>query len=185
MSPVTRNSKQLNDLLSDSTLTDEGQAIVDAINSNIEIMKSEFLAKIDEKNKVITELKAEVNTLKTKMSALEEKIEDADAYERKDTVIFSGESLPDVTAGENCANIIAELLKHKLKLQVKSGEISVAYRVGKKPLKQIRDRRNIVARLSGRDVKMQVMHACTNMPPISCFITIFNLSLHANSPKST
>ena len=33
---------------------------------------------------------------------LEERLEDADAYERRETLIFSGQGTPDVTAGENC-----------------------------------------------------------------------------------
>ena len=43
-----------------------------------------------------------MNDLKIKMCKMEENLDEADAYQRKDIIIFSGNSIPVVTVGENC-----------------------------------------------------------------------------------
>ena len=48
-----------------------------------------------------------MDTLKVQLSKLEEKADHSDAYERRDTVIVSGDGVPEVTGGEICSNIVA------------------------------------------------------------------------------
>ena len=68
--------------------------------------KNEFLAEIRQKDVEISELRSEVTSLKTTLNKLEAQIDDGDAYERRDTVIFSGPAIPVHTPGENCINIV-------------------------------------------------------------------------------
>ena len=48
------------------------------------------------------------------MDKLEIKIDDNDAYERRDTVIISGTAVPAVANNENPLELMLSLVRHKL-----------------------------------------------------------------------
>lgn len=96
---------------------------------------------------------------------MEEKIDDADAYERRDTVIVSGKAVPTVTDGESCLQIVSDLLKNELKLIVPATDISTAHRLGKRPATQQPDNRSIIVKLCRRDLKKDILDACRQLKP--------------------
>ena len=107
----------------------------------------------------IAELKRQVGECKQKYSKLQDSIDDADAYERRDTVVLSGNTVPDVEIGENCSEIVKDLIREKLKLQISSADINTAHRIGRKPINQTRDKRSIIVKLCRRDTKRDVISA--------------------------
>ena len=149
----------------ESRLSEEGKAIVSILTTHLDLMRQEFANLLKEKDKKIDELQLEMITLKTKLHRMEEKVEDADAYERRDTLIFSGEAIPVVTDGEVCSKIVCNLTKDKLKINIKLADISSAHRVGKKPPTQRPDRRNIIVKLCRRDLKHDILQACRELKP--------------------
>ena len=81
-------------------------------------MKTDFQAQIEERNAQISELNSEVKSLKDKVRSLEKNADDADAYERRDTLIFNGPSIPTPNQQENCSTIVQDLVKNQLKLNI-------------------------------------------------------------------
>ena len=51
-------------------------------------------------------------------------MDDAEAHDRRDMLVFSGEGLPPAASGENCTNILCSLIKDKLKLNILSTDVS-------------------------------------------------------------
>lgn len=151
--------------ISTAKLSEDGKLIVDAINRHLLEMKQEFIEKLEEKNKLVEDLRIEVDTLKLKVSNMEEKLDDADAYERRDTLLFSGSDVPHGLDGENCANIVIDLVKDKLKLNLQRSDLSVCHRLGRKPVSQQPDKRNIVVKLCRRDLKADILYACRQVKP--------------------
>ena len=151
--------------LSVSGLSEDGKRIVAAIREDFNKLKEDLLEQLSDKTEQIESLNDEVRKLKTTISKLEVKIDDADAYERRDTLIISGEDVPLVTAGENCAAISRELIKDKLKINLAPGDISTAHRLGKKPMSQQTDKRNLILKLCRRDLKKDIITACRNIRP--------------------
>lgn len=151
--------------ISTAKLSEGGKLIVDAINRHLLEMKQEFIEKLEEKNKLVEDLRIEVDTLKLKVSNMEEKLDDADAYERRDTLLFSGSDVPHGSDGENCANIVIDLVKDKLKLNLQRSDLSVCHRLGRKPVSQQPDKRNIVVKLCRRDLKADILYACRQVKP--------------------
>lgn len=151
--------------ISTAKLSEDGKLIVDAINRHLLEMKQEFIEKLEEKNKLVDDLRIEVDTLKLKVSNMEEKLDDADAYERRDTLLFSGSDVPHGSDGENCANIVIDLVKDKLKLNLQRSDLSVCHRLGRKPVSQQPDKRNIVVKLCRRDLKADILYACRQVKP--------------------
>ena len=90
-------------------------------------------------------------------------MDEEDAYVRRDTIIFSGSAVPPVVNGEICANIVTDLAKDKLRMQIRDGDISTAHRLGKKPTTQGPDKRSIIVKLCRRDLKTEILQAKKNL----------------------
>ena len=120
---------------------------------------------LQDKTAQIEALTNEVTCLKKKINKLEEKTDDAEAYERKDVLVFSGEGIPSVEIGENCTALVCDLTEKQLKLKINNSDISTSHRVGRKPANQSIDRRNIIVKLCRRDLKNDILSACRNIKP--------------------
>lgn len=146
-------------------LSKEGRLIVEAITKRFEDLQTLLLNQLSEKECTIHQLSSEVDLLKSKVDKLEEQIDDADAYERRDTILISGPDLPVSTPGENCSQLICSVAKDKLKLEISPSDISTAHRFGKKPVTQAPDRRSILVKLCRRDLKHDLRYACKQLKP--------------------
>ena len=72
-------------------------------------LKADLVRAVQEKDAKIQALDDEVSSLKKQVSKLEERIEENDQYERRDTLVFSGSSLPIATPNENCETVVRTL----------------------------------------------------------------------------
>ena len=112
---------------------------------------------LKEQKTMIDQLSAKNALLDKKVTSLENSLDDEDAYVRRETIIFNCSAIPPATPGEICNNVIKQVIKDKLKIQLQESDISVAHRAGKKPSTQAPDRRGIQVRFCRRDVKRQLM----------------------------
>ena len=145
-------------------LSHDAQTIIAYVQFEFDKMKTEFTAIVNSKNSEIQSLKSEVLDMKLKITKLENLVDESDAYERRDTLIFSGPSVPVVSQDENCSTIIQNLVKNELKCIVSPNDISTAHRLGKKPISQMPDRRNLIVKFCRRDVKHQIFAARKTLP---------------------
>ena len=72
-------------------------------------------------------LKQENKTLRDHVAKLEDKFEDAEAYERRDCVVVSGEGVPAAQTGENCVQVACSLIKENLKLNIAPTDVQIRY----------------------------------------------------------
>lgn len=115
------------------------------------------------KKDVITDkLDSEVRDLKCKVHELESDIDRVEQYERRDTIIISGPSLPPETPSENTTAVVTETVKENLKLNIKAEDISVAHRLG---TSQPGRDRPIIVKLVNRSLKYDVIGACIQLRP--------------------
>ena len=129
------------------------------IRAEISEMKNEFMQLCTEKNEEISSLKVEVSTLKTKISKLEQVVDDADAYERRDTVIVSGPGLPEFSRGENSCEVVREIIRENFHINVNSSDINTSHRIGAKPQNQAPDKRSLIIKFCRRDLKREIITA--------------------------
>ena len=129
------------------------------INENFTKFREEILGILTEKDVQISELRSEVNTLKKTVSKLEDQLDDNDAYERRDTLIFSGSSVPQCRDEENVSQLIRDIAKDKLKIIVPSDGISTSHRLGSKPATQRPDKRPIIVKFCQRSTKNDILAA--------------------------
>ena len=61
-------------------------------------------------------IKEDNKQLRSVVSKLEEKIDDTDAYERRDCLVISGDQVPAAETGENTVEVVNRLIKDKLKM---------------------------------------------------------------------
>ena len=144
---------ELADLFSE--LSGDSKRIVKILMREFEFLKSQ----ISSKNQEIADLKESVGMLQTKVERLEMLVDDADAYERRDTVILTGSALPAYSIGENCVNLTREIIKRDLKVELPVQEINTVHRLGKKLQTQANDKQPIILKLCRRDTKSQLISA--------------------------
>ena len=140
--------------------SDISRRITQEINNKFAQFKEEMVALLDSKDSKIASLEEEIASLKKNLAAVDERCDEADAYERRDTVIVSGGELPVPAEGENCSQVFCNTIKNKVGLTIKPSDISVAHRLGRKPASQSEDRRGIIVKLCRREVKHDLMKAC-------------------------
>jgi len=151
-------------------LSPESQKLVKYFERKVAKLLSEFKLQLESKDKRIATLEQEVCTLKRNVTSLENKMEDTEAYERRDTVIVSGSEVPVVTDGEDTSKVFCTLIKNKVKLMFKPTDISVAHRLGKKPSTQAPDRRSIIVKLCRRELKNDLLQACRATKPAGLYV---------------
>ena len=82
-----------------------------AIRVDINALREEFVALLRDRAREIEELNAEVSELHKRVDVLDAKLDDAEAHDRRDMLVFSGEGLPPAASGKNCTNILCSLIK--------------------------------------------------------------------------
>ena len=138
-------------------LSEDGKLIVAAITLEFSKVKAELLVSLQKKDEEISALKSEVSALQKKISTIEESIDEADSYERRDTVIVSGPSVPNFVQGENTSEVFRQVIREKLRLNLNENDVSVAHRLGGRPANQTQDKRSIIVKLCRRETKKNLI----------------------------
>ena len=125
-------------------------------------IKEDFQLKLIECNSKVRSLENEISVLNGRMRQMEKLADDADAYQRRDILIFSGSAIPEVTNMENCTTLLQNLLRTKLNFNLSTNEINTVHRLGPKPKSQDPDKRSIILKLCRRDLKRDIIYASKN-----------------------
>ena len=146
------------------------QDMQNKFTEEIESVKRSFMEVCSEKDKKISDLSLEVDSLKRKAEKMEDQIDESDQYERRDTLIISGDSLPESSSDEDCTRIICQAVQEKLNYIVSPTEISVAHRLGPKSSSQRPDKRKIIAKFCRRNTKKDLLAAARRVKPNNLYI---------------
>ena len=141
-------------------LSEDSKYIVESMNTKFDKLSGdlqEMRELLEIKSAKVEEMESEITLLKNKVTKLENSLDDEDSYVRRDTIIFHGTSIPPCETGEICSDVICNVIKNKLKINLQSSEISVAHRNGKIPTNQGPDRRGIIIKFCRRDTKRTIM----------------------------
>jgi len=160
MAPTLRTkatASQPDTVIDTSKLSKEGKEIVSCIIAYFE-------KKFTEQECEIIASKTEIGELKTKIEKLENQIDDNNAYERRDTLVLSG-NIPPSTNDENCKSIIINKIRDELHMNINANDISIAHRIGPKPKTQAPDKRSIIFKLCRRDLKSEILDNCRRLKP--------------------
>lgn len=155
---VDRMSALCNELESDN------KVIVKIMLLQFSQLRQEFSDSLSSKNELISGLESKVSHLEGTVKRMEQLLDDGDAYERRDTIILSGNQLPAVSSGEIVPNIVGDLVNKHLSLNIPVSEINTAHRLGTRKANQAVDRRPIIVKLCRRDTKKSVLIAARQQP---------------------
>ena len=116
-------------------------------------------------------LKEELTKKTKKIAELEAQLDEQDQYVRRESLVFSGDSIPVCKPAENCIEIVSKLVAEKLgpDLKISPNDVSVAHRLGKKPATAV-DRRNIIVRFCRRNLKYDIINNARKAKPSGLFI---------------
>lgn len=141
-------------------------SLINIIGKVIQVQFTTYLNKLDMINSVKDEkialLESKVSALEHQVTGLQDTIDDVDQYERRDTVIISGPSLPDESTHENPTDLIVNTIKQNLHINMTHSDINVAHRLGPK---QQGKKRAIIVKLHNRAKKPELVQACITVKP--------------------
>ena len=133
-------------------------------------LKKDFLDFAKKYDEEICLLKREISSVKKQMASLEEKVDENDAYERRDTLIMSGAVIPTCTSSENCMELTKTILNDHLKYVISPSDISTVHRLGKKPVSQKPDNRDIIIKFCRHNTKIDLLAAARRVKPTNLFL---------------
>lgn len=158
------DDSEVNNLI--ESLPKESQSLVKVLSKIIFIQLvaelSSVKKELKEKDTQIANLTSEVNNLKDHVNDLEQKVDSVDQYERRDTVILSGPSLPEHTNSEHTTSVVVNTIRDYLKINIKETDISIAHRLG--PQKQQKNK-PIIVKFMNRTLKYDLTQACIQLKP--------------------
>ena len=130
---------------------------------------------LEQKDKKIKQLSEKCDRLESKISSLEDQVEELSQYGRRETIVLSGpDVLPPETTGEDTTDIVCNLVKSKLKINIKASDISVSHRLGKSKISSASSAassaatpqcRPIIVKLVNRSLKYDLISACVSLKP--------------------
>ena len=91
--------------------------VISVLSNKIDAIRDEFSSLLTAKNGTIEDLKRKI----------EGWTNDSNQYEWKETIILLGHSIPAVSNGENCSNIVRNLVKEKMNIEMNTNEINTAH----------------------------------------------------------
>lgn len=177
----------LNNLLQSdlSKISDEGRVIVQSLTKIFNFgllatttkyddcirLKDIQIAVLTQKNSELQErlskLEARVDAHESDIKDLHSKTDENDQYERRDTIILSGEELPDEDLGEEPDKVVVATLNRVLGLKTSTSDINVAHRLGRKHRRtsdQEREhKRPMIVKLQSRMLKSAIVKKCTTV----------------------
>ena len=133
-------------------------------------LKTEVMKVLNENSAAVTEMKKEVSSLKQRVAQLEERIEDNESYERRDTLIISGQAVPPAHPGENTKNVTCSLLREKVNIEVSPGDISACHRLDRPNSRNRTNRPRIIVKFCRRDLRNDVKSAARVSKPDNLYI---------------
>ena len=151
-------------------LSEESRALFMLITNRFDATLRQLEIRMQQKDERIDKLERQMLLLQTENVKLGERLEDAESYERRDMIILSGKAIPVVSPGENVTEVALNTIKRDLKLNLKSDDILVSYRLGRKPLVQGTDNRSIMIKLRQYDLKENVIRAARRVKPDGLFL---------------
>ena len=142
----------------------------ESLTQMFESFKTDLMKMVEEKNEEVIKLKSKVSTLEKHIYKLEERIEENDAYERRDTIIVSGRKIPPSSTSEHTSSLVCNLLKEELNYNLQPNDISVCHRLGSTSQSQKPDRRAIILKLCRRDIKLDLVSSARKKKPDGFFV---------------
>ena len=144
------NSEEISAL---GELSEDGKLIVQLLSNKFDAVVEKYTALLKQKEERISKLEGELSSVRKTLTAYEERLNTCESQERKLDLIISGPDVPEATVNENCKRVVCNLIKEKLKVNVKAAEIASAVQIGKTPQTQQPDRRNILIRVNDTEIK--------------------------------
>ena len=140
------------------------------LENKFEDFKEDLLTASKAKDEKIVGLEAQVSSMKKVIGDLERKMDNEDQYIRRESLIFSGDSIPEVSSDEeDPTDVVIQIVKDKIGVDILPNDISVAHRLGPKPT-SLPDKRKLVAKFVRRNLKYTVLSSARRTKPQNFYV---------------
>lgn len=150
-------------------ISDESRKIVELLSSKLEGAVSELKAILELKDSKINKLESELASMKREWQDLREKVEDIENFQRRDSLVISGEGIPAAAPAERTTEVVRAVVRSHLKVELGDGDVLEAYRTG---LRGTQDpgRGQIVVKLRHHSLREDLVRTSKTVRPANVFI---------------
>ena len=146
------------------------QNFLDHLDFKFTEFKAEMLQTSKAKDRKIDDLEKVNAAYKTRITALEDRLEDQCQYTRRESLVFSGDNLPECSDDEDCATLVCNIIqKNEPTIVITPTQLSIAHRLGSKPTNG-KDKRSIIARFCRRKERYDVLNAVKKRKPTGIYV---------------
>ena len=144
------------------------QAVFAELKGNLDDYFASFESKlykvIEQQDQRIAALSSQNKKLSDRIDKLEDRLDAEDAYERKDSLIFSGTKIPVFDKKEDVLSLVTDTLKTHLNYVLAPTEISVLHRLQEKKNRNgSPDHRSIYVKFCRRSVRKDILDAARRL----------------------
>ena len=147
------------------------EEVVQVISSLFECLKKEnndlisYIKELrEEVNDLISNLREDISTIEKEVDSLKVEIDNIIQYEHGDGLVISGDIIPHSTPTENCKDIVLNLFWDHLNINLGEDELSIAHRIGEKPINGI-DNRKIFIKPTRKELARRIFSATCELNP--------------------
>ena len=147
-----------------SKLSEDNRFLLDLLNEKFDSL----IEMLTERDNRIDSLERKITTLEDHVLTLRGRLDDLESENRANTVILSGNKVPNEVANENVVEVARLVLKNELKNEILSSKIVTGYRIGKK--NNVSEKRRILIKFNNRDDKQDFFSACKVAKPENLYV---------------
>lgn len=148
----------------------ETRIIIEFMSEKLNNAINEIKNIIQQRDNTIDNLEQEIRNLKKDNLELRDRLDEVETYQRRNTLIITGDKTPIYAEGENVVNVALNVIREQLKIKLSPDDISVAHRLGRKPVSQMADKRSILIKLNKHEKKEDLIQACRTVKPPQFFM---------------
>ena len=128
-------------------------------SKNFLSLKTSLMQEITLIERRVRVLEEENSSLKKKLASLEDRMENASQEEVRSTLVLSGSLVPPAQTNEKCLDIVQNLLRTHLSIEVQAGKISTATRLTSKRSDETARKNNLIVKFCQPSMKADIILA--------------------------
>ena len=109
-------------------------------------------------------MKKDISSSQKKVDTLNVEFDNINQYKHRDGLVISGDIIPHGTSTENCKDNVLNLFWHHLNMNLGEDELTIAYRIGEKPINDV-DNRKIFLKPARKQLTHRILYATCELNP--------------------
>ena len=146
-------------------LSKEGRIILSILSKKLDAISD----RLDRRDELIASLTQENDSLKRRVSDMEDRLQHLESHSRRENHILSGREVHKLPSDTNIRQSVSDLIKMSLRVEVPQSSLVRVHRIGVKSHTQGPDKRNILVRFTDSVTRNDILASCRKAKPADLY----------------